>query len=397
MPLELLLDIYEDLDMSSLANIAKTHPYNWDAAGIVYKTKFAIDMFDIRGEWIFDSIFMHRENQMKEFETILSSLKMFGHLITKLKLSYKYFTDEQRETVNQYLNKYITESLIEIELKFFKKCDLFRLAAQLKSVEIVRLSDGNVSSHMNLSEIFTAVRTLDLTFVYRVPSTSFEFNFPHLEKIHMEYSMETDSETFERRLRLNPQLKHISMWNSGWEGLRLMSKLLPNLENIHLQRIKAEPPFQGDDIHLEHLKVFSSAAYTSFTVDMLQTPIIFGNLEEISCYADSNRCFDMIIQNKNLRKIYSIEFNANEMQRIAGELPNLEEFTADHSIDDDLIIDKVVRFMETNRNLRKATFWDSNENNDAVIARLHNWSNWSYTVEKRMFHYVVFSRNETVV
>lgn len=390
MPLELLLDIYEDLDVSSLTNIAKTHPYNWDAAGIVYKTKFAIEMFDIHGQQVFEGFLLDGENKKKEFEAMLSSLQTFGHLITKLKLNYNYFTDEQRETVNQYVNDYITNSLVEIELRSFKESDLLRLAVLLKHVEIVHLSEGNVSSHMNLSEIFTAVRTLDLTFAYRVPPSFFEYNFPHLEKIYWEHFIKTDSDTFERRLRLNPQLKYVNMWNCEWEGLRLMSELLPSLENIELLRIKADPPFQGDDIHLEHLKVFSLSDYISFT-DLPRTPIIFGNLEEITCYARSSQCLDMFMQNKNMRKIQSIEFDANEMQRMAEELPNLEEFTGHHGINDESTSDKVVNFIETSRSLRRAAFRNSFGNNDAVVARLPNWS---YTVEKNPFNYVVFIRND---
>lgn len=241
MPLELLLDIYEDLDVNSLTNVAKTHPYNWNAAAIIYRSTFAIEAFDIHGEYVFQDTFswiLDRENKSKEFESMLSSLQMFGHLITKLKLNYRHFTDEQQDRVNQYLNDYITDSLVEIELSHFTASDLSHIAAKLKSVKTAKLSNGNVTSHVNLSEIFAAVRTLDITFMHQVPESCFEYNFPNLEEIMMELSVETASQAFERRVRLNPQLRVIELWNCEWQGLRVMSELLPNLEKVNAFTLK---------------------------------------------------------------------------------------------------------------------------------------------------------------
>lgn len=76
-----------------------------------------------------------------------------------------------------------------------------------------------------------------------------------------------------------------------------MSKLLSNLEYLELIRITDEPAFEGEAIHLEGLKIFQ----TQYP-NMLTTPIIFGSLEEITCYGPSISCFDMIIQNRNMKK-----------------------------------------------------------------------------------------------
>lgn len=105
MPFEVLLDIYEFLDRNSLTNVAKTHPLNLGAAEYIYRNKYAIETFDIRGVKVFDGIWHNDNNNL---DAVLNSLEVFGHLITKLRLNYSDFDNKQRDRLNQYIKNYTT-------------------------------------------------------------------------------------------------------------------------------------------------------------------------------------------------------------------------------------------------------------------------------------------------
>lgn len=375
-PLELLLDIYEDLDLNQLANVAKTHPYNWAAADIVYVHKFSLQSFDVNGTTLFDGDFNDGSNHTHEFNSMLNSLEVFGHYITKIKIDYSLFNEEQSEMINQHINKYVANSLVGVEILQFDEKNLVGLGG-LPNVKTVRLARGNATSdEIDFGKIFPALRSLDILCMCR-KFANFERHFPKLEEISMEMFLETNLTKFAQRLQLNPQLRSLQLWTYRYDNLRMINELLPNLDRLDLGSIDTFTEYDdGGDIHFKNLKFLSIDSYLDY---MERSPIIVSSLEEIKCFASTESCFNIIIQNKNLKKIQSVKFDDTQLQRIGEELPNLEEILIQHTIQNNEEIDRVIRFLETSKNLKKISFWNwSNgiEVTAAIHARLPNWSSF---------------------
>lgn len=65
------------------------------------------------------------------------------------------------------------------------------------------------SDDINLNELFPVVRELDIGKLRNISVANIEHHFPHLYEMYFEDDLTTDSPLFERRLRLNPQLRSI--------------------------------------------------------------------------------------------------------------------------------------------------------------------------------------------
>lgn len=376
MPLELLLDIYEAFDLDDLINVAKSHPHSQIAAEIVFKKKYSIKKFTIKSKQINRAKFKPNYDIPIEFNKLLVTLKMFGHLITKLKINYNYFHEKQSELMNEYISKYVADSLVEIELKSCNDAEFKGFTRPLNNVEIVRLRHGHVKSNItNLSKIFRSVRRLDIRQMFALSPATIEHHYAELQEIKMEFMLAIDSPHLERRLRLNTQLCSLYISGCNWQALRMISEILPNLERIELT-FDDKMEAQGGDIHFEKMKVFSMKLMQDLPDSMLRIPIVFGQLEEIVCIEPIGQWFDVIIQNKQLKKITVARFDNEQFQRIAEELSNLEEIhMTDYDIASSGDIDSVVRFIEMAKHLKRATFSNSNADICGTISeRLpHDW------------------------
>lgn len=104
--------VFENLDLASLVNIAKTHTYNRQVAEIIFNDRFTDKPFKI------DRKNLNDVNIEIEFNAILSAWKMFGHLITKLQINFNRFEDEQNDQIIKLLKNHPVDALTEFELDF---------------------------------------------------------------------------------------------------------------------------------------------------------------------------------------------------------------------------------------------------------------------------------------
>lgn len=255
MPLELLLDIYENVDLNTLTNAAKTHPNNWSAAEIVFNHTFANQTFDVNGVSAFNGTWKDNSNNEHEFNTMLNTLEMFGHLMTRLQLNYYYFNEKQIEIVNRYLNKYVANSLIEIVLN---NCGNGKyLTGTFKRVECVHLLFGNVTD-MKLNEIFPVVNCLDLK--YMQFTSKIDYQLPHLVEMHIECELvchDANATELERRLRLNPQLRRLWIFTANLNTLKMISEIVPQIEYLELRGIHGDSQMFDEDIQFSNIKNFT--------------------------------------------------------------------------------------------------------------------------------------------
>lgn len=314
-----------------------------------------------------------------EFNAMLNALKVFGHLIKKLKLKleYHYFNEEQSTQINKHLSQYLADSLIEIELNSCDGQKLNGLTRPFKKTETVYLRNGHIkTNNINLSEIFPVVRRLSVASMLSLSPVCIEQHFHHLMEMNVEYLLDGGSTTLKRRLQLNPQLRNLTINGGNWMTLKLISETVPALERLDCRTFNGASQYQSDNIHFEHLKSFEIVLLQDIPDDLQRIPLVFDNLEEIKCYKPVDKWFEIVIQNKNLKKVTVGELTDQQFERISAELPKLEEFVSGYDTNggSNNGVDNVVRFMENGKMLRKVKFFNSCVNNrNAIVQRLPHW------------------------
>lgn len=320
--LNVLLDAFSDFNVSDFIKFVATHPLNRVAAEVVFKHKFIGERYEIDG-----SLFKNGS-----IEETLHVLEWFGHLITKLKIDYELIDANQSARLNRCLNECCAHLLNDIQLSHCDDDKLIRLLGPFKKVEGITLQFGNLrKDSVEFEKIFPAVRNLDLSEMFYTFSGCFERQFPHLENLKMEFWNGLYPQTWpvlEKRLQLNPQLKHVTFGHSNWNILRIMSKYVPKLESLELQHFDDKSMFQGEDIRFENMKYFTMDKKCEIRDDRI--PIIFGSLEEIECYEPLEKWTHIIENNRNLKRIFASQLNDKQLLKIYEELPHLEEFTTNY-------------------------------------------------------------------
>lgn len=375
-PMELLLMIYENADLKTLINVAKSHPYNHRAAGLIFKSKFANERFIIDGLDRSAADFLTRDRNSFDMNVVVGALHTFGHLITKLTIDYGLLDDQQMEQINENVSECVAGSLTELELKGCHDHKLKGLRGPFKSVDLVCLRYGYViSSDIDFNEMFPSVRVIDVRSMLSLSPQSSDHHFANLEEMHLEYYLVNDSPRMKLRLQLNPQLKRISVFETNWPGLRMISETLPGLEQLDVLSFshKSSTTFQAEDIRFTNLKAFGMHDYSS--VAMERVPLVFGGLEQITCNAPIDNWMQIILQNKQLKRINCRELNGDHLQQITGELPFLEEIQAKFAAVGSDSIDKAVLFIEGGNRLKKVIFSNmSAEYGDQILERLqYKW------------------------
>lgn len=361
--LNVLLNTFSDFNVSDFIKFVATHSQNRVAAEIVFKHKFIGEKYEIDG-----SLFKNGS-----IEETLNVLEFFGHLITKLKIDYEYINTNQSAKLNRCLNECCAHLLHDIELSHCDDEKLIRLHGPFTKVESITLQFGNLrNDSMEFEKIFPAVRKLDLSEMFYTLPGCFERPFLHLESLKMEFWNGLYPQTLpvlEKRLQLNPQLKHITFGHSNWNILRMLSKYVPMVQSVELNHFHDKSTFEGEDIQFDHMKVFKINIKCEIHAEKI--PIVFGNLEEIECYEPLEKWIHIIENNKNLKKMHVDQLNDKQLIKISEELTHLEEITTHFKA---LPVASVVRFLQQNKELRAALFNGiDNETRNKILKRAKAW------------------------
>lgn len=408
-PFEILLNIFEDLDLNALANVAKTHPYNKRVAKYVFDHQLSKEVFNVNGYKTIDGHWTENSKNPFDFNSMLNALEIFGQSIASITIDYGCFDDEQSERVNEYLTKYVVDSLFAIELMNFHDKKLAGLRGPFSKVDFVHLRFGIIDlNDIKLNQIFPGVRSFDLNQMRESYSSCFEHHFPNLIEMETEFVRRNNADLtkLRRRLQLNPQLRYLIVNGANWEFLQMISEHALRLEYLGFDTFDGTSLDQANDnvisyiyrffemkqhkfnVHFEHLKGFGISS-AEFSHSLQRIPISFGKLERFQCFESTEKWFDIFIQNKHLTKITVGELNDEQLQRITEELTNLQEFYMryDFQIND---VDKVVQFIGANKELKKVDF--SNENVDACDLVLRRLEGCWRCVKDGFFY--VFVRDE---
>lgn len=359
LPPELLLDIFSLLNLTEMIPVARTHPY----------MRIIIDNYLIK-ELIFNSTLeMIGKNEMMVgecsfrnvgFETILNVLKYFGQHITKLKIHFSRFTtQDQHKSLSEHISKYCAASLKEI---YFHLCYtpyyiLEGLEGPFPNVESVLFDDATFRIRTNFSAIFPAIRSLDVGSV-TLPAEDLQEHFPNLKQLKIpKYNLNHASQydSLERTLRLNPQLKHLSIVDCQYNILRMVNDIRPDLESLDIGVLYLS---ENDNMtiplrfsNMKKLNIFFLKGLPD--EDIQRIPLEFGNLAEIEILHNADYWINVLMNNTNLKKmITKAPLNEEHLDRIADGLTKLEEFSM-NCYQDNEAHGRAVQFMRKAKQLKK--------------------------------------------
>lgn len=385
-----IINLYREWDLEALSNVVVTSQNEQMALEAVFREKFLNGKFIIKAEKNSTKISLSSETgkvfEEHDIDVLLNCLKNLGHLISSLKVDYEGLDTSQRSALNQQLSESCAKSLLEIKLIHSDENDFVDLSGPFVKVETVQMRYGNLKRYTaRFDKIFPSVNQLDLNTMHYVHPGFVEHHFVHLKNLIVEFMDKGDISTIEKRLKLNPQLQNVSLYQCNWNILKMMSKTMQNLEQCELKGFNDFSTYEGDDIHFENLKIFRFRKFSAMVKKIPKIPLVFGNLEEIACSKPMHLWLDIIFQNKNLKIVRTGEINEQQLFQIAEELPNLEEFATGYNTYDST--NKVVRFIEKGKCLKRVAFWQSNFNSrNAIVEQLGN--EWRIAEEGGRFVFI---------
>lgn len=401
LPVELLLTIAEMLTLGDLNMFAKIHPHTHHIASTVFKNQFGGEKHMISTGWIYASKGGYFE-PIGNMDVMYLALKMFGHLMTNLTIDYCSFSDWESGMINSRVSKYLKNSLTEIIITDGSRgtknqlVTLKFLDGPFENVKTVHFDGCRLSRQpTNLSHIFPALETLHiLDTTLNLPSIIYH-HFPHLMEFK-ESSYFNRYNELDEFLQLNPQLRNLTVNAIKWNTLKMISETQSNLQHLQINILDGKV-FEGDEVlRFEHLKSFKLKKFNNFSRDE-DLPIVFGDeIEEILDWTKENALIQIILRNTNLKRVSAFNLGKEMFQRIAEELPNLDEFRIAFDVESEITVHDIIRFIGTAKNLMKLTLGEYDHpfsRAGAIHEKIQN--EWTLTHSQRNAQ-ATFTRKDTI-
>lgn len=325
---------------------------------------------------IYVDVYYNETFNQTVIDSMLNTLEIFGHLITKLTIDYTDIDVDNCVRINEHLTKYVSDSVSYFIIQEFDSDNIVGLTGPFKKVDTLRLETGYLcADDFNLNEVFPAVSYIH----FQSKTVWFKLllhQLPHLKRLSICGDFFTNSSDVERRLQSNSQIEILEVKRCDRNFLKMIERSLPNLEFLDIDVLDSDSVFHGDEIRLESLKKFMvSQPWEShqMRVGVVSAPVVFGNLEMFLYWLDTEKWVEVMLQNKKLSKIFLGSPTDEVFQRIVTELPNLEILWTDYRVESIDDVKKVVRFIEMAPNLKSFAIWGLDESYvDEILSRLRD-------------------------
>lgn len=323
----------------------------------------------------YEKKFKLERNEIGIFDHLsaLRFLRNFGATISKIDIR------KWHHEVNKYINEISSDSLNELSITTYSSINM--TDAWKKSFK--KLTDMSVSSnlvnckHINFSEIFPSLRSLELKYFNQSAINCFDHHFPHLEKVKLNEISENALRFFE----LNPQIRNLIVvyYISNMKFLRFISEKLQNIEfmtlDISLPEISEK--LENDMIHFKNVKKCKSIIVIDRPAETVVVPIVFDQLEEmeIRTWYKTAAWEEFILRHNKLKILtISVTFNGRDLLMIIEKLPSLIKLNIGYlfDVEDEVIASLMEGLMREGINLKKITMTTTRRNCDLLRNSLNS-------------------------
>lgn len=362
--------IFKKLDLQDLMNVADSSKHSKQAADQAFVSKYGRKEVLIHYMSIPDDGIRISNGKWDIYGPhSLRFLRCFGNLITKLFHTHYTFPENLCLEVERYINKYCSDSLIDIN---FQK--LWSLGEILKrpyfKAETVTFDTLRFDGHLpDIDKCFPSIRRLILKTVTPLPNMV--CHSPNLEHLTINQSIgqwpEGSNRTVAAFMALNPQLRSFCLRTShgGLDANVLLcaSKNLQNLESLKFSYSRGSFDIpKGRTIHFKSVKKLDLEF--TFSVGALPImPFLFDQLEEfvfgIRFFAVNQNFMDFISKHPGILKLKISGINNNIVMiqtnkiKLAKLLPSLIELDLAHCT---FSVDEVIQFVSELKRLKKFRF-----------------------------------------
>lgn len=367
------MDIFEQLGFEDLLRVSKVFPENLDLIGTVFRNTLKNHAFAIGCDSISETMyirfgkFRHGYKDGNTLGYLLEFLQEFGHYIIKFDFWNNSIQDKEiRKLLKQHISDYVAKFVNEIYF-YMDGETIDDLIVPFPNATSVKLQYGEMNAAI-LREMFPAVRNLELLGLI----TGGLSHFPHLESLKTPYEWGVDE--FQKTFQHNPQLKKLSISNcKNFEIMKTIHEMQSNLDTLEISILQMDEN-EVVSFQFANIKVLKCHVYVSISRDQLKWE--FGNLEEIEFNHNYfvDYWVDVMVENKKLRKVTALNaLRRNNLERIANELPNLEEFFMYYDFNDVQSSEGVTFFLQNAKKLKNAKFWSVKRGLfDEVLQQVNN-------------------------
>lgn len=304
----------------------------------------------------------NKPSDIEQFSSVLQFLRNFGHIATKLKFIGTHFHTEEIKVINQYIEKYCVQSLIELDVEHAGAHLLIATKASFPKMRKLKISNLMGLNDLKIHKIYPAIAQLSLSMDFSVV-LSYEFSDEYPRFIR-------------NVIKSLPKLRALSMDEfQTIEFLEFIRDHLPQLESLEIFLFPDDVLLndQGQSVHFGSVKRFTVRG----SVDNDNFPISFECLDEFQTWASQYDEVPMKIIEENIHlKLLSFPF----MNEIADILRILTDIRHTHRSIEGLIVRwsknmnsiDILRLMHEFDELKNITLviWDvkeSRNNRDALV------------------------------
>lgn len=308
--------------------------------------------------------------EFKSVNMALKTLRLFGNVIQRLKLNLKNANSEVSKLIIQYVNRYCSESLIELEVDIGSGDILQKLSKPFGKLE--RLSFEGIFPHSKgnaapMNQTFPALRSLFLS-LKSADSSYFDCYFPHLQYLQM-----SDSNFMDDLLDLNPL-----NYNIGTQGFK--SEILKKMSSMPQLRHLTISGFQMD---LDSDLIFESV--TNLTIENARKTlknISFPNLQQLKIvflYSSYSEWVEFLRAHKNVKQIhfdYSMQMEDGEFESLTSMLHDVEEVFVSSEKGELIGVNTIIKFIQNHKQLIRLHL-DTCAETDKAILQSHFLPRWT--------------------
>lgn len=334
--LDVLLMIFEQLELTELINMAATHSNFDQIAETVfhhryphYKIRIVKSFFINNGKTI--NYQVEDGDSCIEFpdsKLVDDLFKYAGKWIQRLAIKSDEFTEDRLKSINGLINKYTSESVIQLDLRFVFKDSFGDFMVPFKNVEHLMFGvlQGIPSANMMpLNELFPKLRRLEMRLYRDFDHNLLDYKFPHLEHLTVElnnFDTKKRIKQIECLLRKNPQIRSIKLLDYPKNYIKVIENMFINLENMTLDALAFD-----ETVHFANVKSFQWSRAHMNHIALLSLPRL--EFLRIDTYNPFTELKTFLERHKNVSrlhlKIRADETAQQELVDLIAVLPNLVE------------------------------------------------------------------------
>lgn len=330
---------------------------------------------------------------------VLRFLRIFGHMITKLKFSGLTFTAEETKLISNYISEHCGDTLTELEI-FEARCDLTaNTAITFPKVTKLRITSLKELDDLQIHRIYPALEELFYA-TTAFASISIKQFYPNLVRFELiEHDDYLNASTIGPFLLDNPQLHSLNMNRvPTFALLKLISENLKSLTSLGIGYHSTVYRANDGNLNFPSVQYFAVTPRNSYQ-PLQSFPLTFDQLNSIEIWTKDYSCIPMNLfaQNLQVKSVSLPWLDGVKASRVFNEMKKthrLEEIKMKLSTEDGVL--DIFQQLTEYESLQKITFivYDlagSTTNRDALLAVIpQEWHLNDLGLANRMFVYDLF-------